>query len=54
MIVIAALLLGAATGALIARRRGGRRADMLHYAAVYAIAFTILGLFLTIIIDRMT
>jgi hypothetical protein len=53
MIVIAAFLAGALTGWNVARRRGGRGLDQLQYAAGYAIAFTILGMFLTIAVDRM-
>lgn len=53
MVVIASLIIGAALGGLTARRRGGKRLDILQYAAGYAIAFTILGLFATIFIDRM-
>lgn len=53
MVVIASLIIGAALGGLTARRRGGKRLDVLQYAAGYAIAFTILGLFATIFIDRM-
>jgi archaellum biogenesis protein FlaJ (TadC family) len=54
MIVIAALVAGALTGAAIARKRGGRPADLIHYGAVYAIAFGLIGVFATIVIDRMT
>jgi hypothetical protein len=53
LIVIGGFILGAAIGALTAKRRGGRRLDILQYAAGYAIAFTLLGLFATIFIDRM-
>jgi hypothetical protein len=53
MIVIAGLLLGAIFGALTAARRGGKRLDILQYAAGYGIAFGLLGLFLTIFIERM-
>ena len=52
MIVIAGLLAGALTGGLVARRRGGARLDVLQYAAGYGIAFTLVGVFLTILIDR--
>ena len=52
MIVILSFLLGAAIGAFKARKRGGNVADMLQYGAVYAIIFGIVGLFVTIIIDR--
>jgi hypothetical protein len=53
MIIIAALIAGVLTGAVLARKRGGTKTDILHYAAVYGIAFTILGLFATLIIGRL-
>ncbi len=53
MIVLAGFVIGAIVGAMTAKRRGGRWLDMLQYAAVYSIAFTLLGLFVTIFIDRM-
>ena len=53
MIVIAGLVLGATFGARSALKRGGKRLDALQYAAGYGIAFGLLGLFLTLFIDRM-
>ena len=53
MIVIGGLLLGALLGAFIAKRRGGRPADMAQYAAVYGILLGIAGLFATIAYSRM-
>lgn len=53
MIVLAGLLAGAVTGAALARKRGGKALDQLQYAAGYGIAFCILGLFLTIFIERL-
>jgi hypothetical protein len=53
MIVIGGLVCGAIFGALIARRRGGRPADMAQYAAGYGIALALIGLFLTILLERM-
>lgn len=53
MIVIAGLVLGAIFGAALAARRGGKRLDVLHYSAGFGIAFCLLGLFLTIFIERM-
>lgn len=53
MIVIGGFLLGAALGAVSARRRGGKPADMAQYAAAYGIALALLGLFLTIALDRL-
>lgn len=52
MIVIVAILLGALLGDLRARRVQGNAKDRLQYAAAHALAFAIIGLFLTIIIDR--
>lgn len=52
MIIIAAILLGATLGARTAKKRGGVLADILQYAAVYAIAFGIAGTILTLLIDR--
>ena len=53
MIVIAGALSGAAWGAYLAKSREGSRLDMAQYAAGFAIAFSLLGLFLTIFIERM-
>ena len=53
MIVLLGAILGAITGALIARRRKGSLADILQYAFVFALMFTLAGLFLTLIIHRM-
>jgi hypothetical protein len=53
VIVIAGLGLGAAMGASVALRRGGKVLDALQYAAGYGIAFGLLGLFATIFLERM-
>ena len=53
MIVIAGAILGAILGALTAKRRNGTRADMWQYGAVYAIAFSLVGLILTIAIEKL-
>ena len=52
MIVIAGLVLGVVIGAVTARKRGGARLDMAQYAAGYGIAFTLVGLIATILIER--
>ncbi len=52
MFVILGALLGATTGALVARKRKGNRADILQYGVVYAMAFAVAGLFLTLMIHR--
>ncbi len=53
MIVIAGLLCGIAWGATIAKRRKGTGLDMAQYAAGYGIAFALLGLFVTIFVERL-
>lgn len=54
MIVIFGGILGAATGALMARRRKGGLADMLQWGFVLAVLFALAGLFVTILIHRVT
>lgn len=53
MIIIASAIAGALTGWVRAGRQGGNGKDRLHYAATHAIAFTILGIFVALVIDRM-
>ncbi len=53
MIVLGAALLGALIGGLTAYRRKGNRLDILQYAAGYGLAFTIVGMILTVVIHRM-
>ena len=45
-------LIGATIGGVTAKRRKGRAADIAQYAAAYGILFTILGLMLTIFVER--
>lgn len=52
MIILIAALAGAALGAFQARRRKGRTADILLYAAVYALIFALAGLFAAILFER--
>jgi len=52
MIVILSAVLGAACGAVLARRRGGNRLDMAQYAGAFGILFSIIGIFVTIAINR--
>ncbi|WP_317054479.1 hypothetical protein [Roseovarius rhodophyticola] len=54
MIVILGAILGAALGAFVAYRRKGKMADILQYAFVYCLIFTLAGLFATLIIHRMS
>jgi hypothetical protein len=53
MIVLGGLVIGGLFGGLRARARNGNRLDIAQYAAVHAIAFALLGLFLTIGIERL-
>ena len=52
MIVIAAALLGAIIGGVTAKRRKGNAMDIAQYAAGYAIAFAIVGMVATLIIEK--
>ena len=52
MIMIAAALLGLIIGALTAYRRKGTLLDILHYSAGFAMAFVVIGMILTVVIDR--
>jgi hypothetical protein len=54
MIVIGLAILGAIIGGMTARKRRGNRKDIAQYAAGYAMAFLIVGMFLTVLIDRFT
>lgn len=54
MIVIGLAILGAIIGGMTARKRRGNRKDIAQYAAGYGMAFLIVGMFLTVIIDRIT
>ena len=52
VLVLAALVIGAALGVWRARARGGKGLDMLQYAAAHAIPLMILAMFVTIVLDR--
>lgn len=53
MIVLAAFLLGIAWGIRTASRRGGNRLDKAQYAAGGGIAGALLGLIVTIVVERL-
>ena len=53
MIILAGLIIGVIFGAATARRRKGNRLDMAQYAAAYGIAFMLLGVFATLLIERL-
>ncbi|SPF76442.1 hypothetical protein ALP8811_01447 [Aliiroseovarius pelagivivens] len=52
MVVIVAFIVGAALGALRAKKRGGNRLDMAQYGAVHGIVLALIATFLTIVITR--
>lgn len=52
MIVIVLGILGAVLGGMSARKRRGNRKDIAQYAAGYAIAFMIVGMVITVFVDR--
>jgi hypothetical protein len=52
MLIFAGALGGALWGGFLARRRKGSRLDIAQYAAAFAIAFAILGLFATVLLDK--
>ncbi|RPE71767.1 hypothetical protein EDD53_0895 [Pacificibacter maritimus] len=51
MIVIILALLGAVLGWRLASKRDGDRMDKLQYGAAFLLGFSVIGLFLTLIID---
>lgn len=53
MIVIVALVIGALLGWRRAVSLGGGPKDIAQYAVVYAVIFAVLGLFATILIERL-
>lgn len=52
MIVILAIIVGLALGDWRARRFGGDRKDRIQYAIVHALAFSLIGVFASILIER--
>ena len=52
MIPFAGLLIGAILGTYQAKRRGGKRLDLLQWGAVYAILGGVIGMFVLIILQR--
>ncbi|MFB2531875.1 apolipoprotein acyltransferase [Paracoccus sp. p4-l81] len=53
MIILAGLLIGAIVGATRARRLRGTGADVAQYAIAHAIAFALIGVGVTVLIDRL-
>jgi len=53
MIVILLALIGGFYGWRIAKKQDGNRLDKLQYAAVYCMVGTMVGLLMTVIIERL-
>ncbi|MFV2052654.1 hypothetical protein [Aliiroseovarius sp. YM-037] len=53
MLVLIGLIVGAIIGAMTAKRRGGNRLDLLQYAGVFALIGAVIGLFVTVGVERM-
>ncbi len=53
MIVFAGIATGLVCGVRLAGRHGGTRADKIQYAAVCAIAGALLGVILTVAVERL-
>jgi len=53
MIIIAGLVIGAVWGVIYVRRRNGSGFDIAQYAAVWGIIGTIIGVILTIGVERL-
>jgi hypothetical protein len=54
MIWLPAMVFGAFWGARTAFKRGGRRLDAAQYGSVYALILGLIGVMLSILIDRIT
>ncbi len=53
MIVLGAAIFGILLGVMTARSRKGNKKDMAQYGAGFGLFFVILGVILTIIVDRL-
>jgi hypothetical protein len=49
---LAGLLIGAIFGVIMAKRKGGKRLDLLQWGAVNAIIFGVIGMFILVFIER--
>jgi hypothetical protein len=49
---LAGLIIGMVFGAVMAWRKGGKRLDILQWAAVNAMIFGVIGLFILLYIER--
>lgn len=53
MIFIVMATLGALIGARTAHKRGGNRKDIAQYAVGFAMAFAVVGMILTVLLERL-
>lgn len=53
MIVILLAIVGSILGWRIATKRDGNRLDKLQYGAAFMLGFSVIGLFITLIIDTL-
>jgi len=53
MIILAGLIIGAIVGATLAIRKKGNRLDIAQYAGVVGIMGALVGLLLTVVIERL-
>ncbi|MGC1496687.1 MAG: apolipoprotein acyltransferase [Sulfitobacter sp.] len=53
MIIIVLGILGALMGGFTARKRRGNHKDIAQYAVGFAMAFMVVGMILTVILDRL-
>lgn len=49
---LSGLIIGAITGAIRAKMRGGKLTDLLQWGAAFAILFGLIGMFVLIFIER--
>ena len=52
MIVIVAAFIGAIVGGITANRRGGNKLDIAQYATGFGLAFVVVGLIATVVLER--
>lgn len=53
MVILFSAILGALFGATVAKKRGGTGRDLAQYAGANALIFTIIGVFVSVVITRM-
>jgi len=53
MVILLGAILGACIGLWVAYKRKGSKADLLHYGFIYCMMFAVIGLFASLILQRM-